>query len=73
MGVKERVDRICLTCQHYKPYRCMFDDHYIGYLYCDIPTKCRDYRLHENYRRGGKWYSLRPDKVVKQNDNPAND
>ena len=64
--MKERVDRICLTCRNYEPYYCKLDNHYIGYLYCDIPTKCRDYRLHENYKRGGKWYNLRQDKVVKR-------
>lgn len=67
--MKERVDRICITCQHYKPMcRCTVDNHYIGYIYCDIPTKCTEYRLHENYKRGGKWYDSRPEKVVRKND-----
>jgi hypothetical protein len=64
--MKERVARICITCQYYKPYYCEIDGSTIGYLYCQEPTKCRYYRLHENYKRGGKWYNLRPDKVVKQ-------
>jgi len=66
--MKEKVDRICVTCQHYEPYHCTVDDHYIGYLYCQEPTKCTDYRLHENYKRGGKWYDSRPEKVVKQDE-----
>lgn len=63
--MKEKVDRICVTCQHYEPYHCTVDDHYIGYVDCEMPTDCRAYRLHENYKRGGKWYDSRPEKVVR--------
>ena len=64
--MKERVYRICITCQNYKPYRCTVDGHHIGYLDCQEPTKCKAYRLHENYKRSGKWYDSRPEKEVKR-------
>lgn len=66
--MKEKVDRICVTCQHYETYHCTVDDHYIGYVDCERPTDCRAYRLHENYKRGGKWYDSRPEKEPKRND-----
>lgn len=62
VGMKERVPKMCITCQHYEPYHCTVDDHYIGYLHCDELTKCRAYRLDEKYRRGGVWYDSRPEK-----------
>ena len=66
--MKERVDRMCITCQYYEPLHCTKDDHYIGYLYCDMLTKCKDYRLDKKYRRGGEWYDSRPEKEAKLNE-----
>ena len=60
--MKERVPKMCITCKNYKEtYECGIDDSYIGYLYCDIPTKCKEYRLMDEYKRGGKWYDSRKD------------
>ena len=66
--MKERMPHMCVTCQHYEPYHCTLNDGYIGYLYVQEPTKCKAWRLHENYKKGGKWYDSRPDKVVMPND-----
>lgn len=55
----KKVPKMCITCQYYSPYHCDLDDVYIGYLYCDIPTKCKSYRLSADYKRGGKWYNER--------------
>lgn len=60
--MKERVGRACITCQFYEPYHCTVAYHYIGYIDCEKPTKCKAYRLHENYKRGGKWYDSRPER-----------
>ena len=55
----ERVPKMCITCQHFEPYHCTLDDSYIGYLYCEELTKCRAYRLSDNYKKGGKFYESR--------------
>ena len=65
--MKERVPKMCITCRHYEPYYCTLSEATIGYLYCQEPTKCRAWRLHDNYKKSGKWYDSRPEKVV----NPA--
>jgi hypothetical protein len=62
VGMKERVPHMCITCKHYEPYHCTLNDGYIGYLYCQEPTKCKAWHLHKNYKRGGKWYDDRPEK-----------
>lgn len=54
-----KVRKCCVTCQHYEPYHCNLTEHYIGYLYADEPTKCKAYRLHDNYKKGGKFYGLK--------------
>lgn len=51
-----KTPHMCITCKHYEPYHCTLNDGYIGYLDCDKPTKCRAWRLHENYKKGGKFY-----------------
>ena len=50
-----KTPHMCITCKHYEPYHCLLDDSYIGYLYCAEPTKCRAWRLHDNYKKGGKF------------------
>ena len=35
------------------------DDSYIGYLYCAELTKCKSYRLSDDYKKGGKFYESR--------------
>ena len=59
--MKERVPHVCITCKHYEPYHCTLKDGYIGYLYCAEPTKCKAWRLHGKYKKGGKWYDNRPE------------
>ena len=54
-----RVIKACITCQHFEPYHCTLNYDYIGYLYCDKPTKCRAYRLSDDYKKGGKFYERR--------------
>ena len=53
---KTKVPKMCLTCQHYEPYHCTLDDSYIGYLYVEEPTKCKAWELHDDYKKGGKFY-----------------
>jgi len=60
--MKEQVPKMCITCKHYEPYHCTLTDAYIGYLYCDEPTKCSAWRLRDEYKKGGKWYDSRPEK-----------
>jgi len=61
--MKERVPKMCITCQHYKSFcKCDTDGHYIGYLQSEELTRCSYYSLDEKYRRGGIWYNSRPDK-----------
>lgn len=55
----EKVPKVCITCQYYKPYRCTFYDCSIGYIYADLPRKCEGYSLSEHYRKGGKFYKDR--------------
>lgn len=57
----EKVPRMCITCQHYKPYqyRCGLEDSYIGYIDAELRTKCKRYSLSEHYRKGGKFYKYR--------------
>ena len=52
--MKERVPKTCITCKHYEPYHCTLTDAYVGYLYCDAPTKCSAWRLRDEYKKGGK-------------------
>lgn len=52
----KRIPRICITCKHYKLYRCNLNDRYICYLDCDKPTKCRAWKLSDDYKKGGKFY-----------------
>lgn len=63
--MKERMPKMCVTCQNYEPYHCTLDDSYIGYVYCEELTKCRHWRLNEKYKPGGEWYDSRPDKRVR--------
>ena len=51
-----KTPHMCVTCKHYEPYHCLLDDSYIGYLYCAEPTKCRAWRLSDDYKKGGKFY-----------------
>ena len=55
---------MCITCKHYEPYHCTLNDGYIGYLYCNEPTKCKAWRLSDDYKKGGKFYEDRPEKKV---------
>lgn len=55
----EKVPRMCITCQHYKPYHCELDDSYISYIHADLRTNCKGYSLSEHYRKGGKFYKYR--------------
>ena len=55
----KRVPKMCITCQHYEPYRCTIDNSIIGYIYADKRTNCREYSLSEHYRKGGKFYESR--------------
>ena len=64
IALKERVPHMCITCKHYEPYHCTLNDGYIGYLYCDEPTKCKAWRLSDDYKKGGKFYEDRPEKKV---------
>lgn len=47
---RKPVPHMCSTCQHYEPYHCNLNDGYIGYLDCEIITKCRAWRLSDNYK-----------------------
>ena len=62
IALKERVPHMCITCKHYEPYHCTLNDRYIGYLCCDEPTKCKAWRLSDDYKKGGKFYEDRPEK-----------
>ena len=62
--MKERVPHMCITCKNYEPDHCTLDESYIGYLYRCEHTKCRAWRLHEDYKKGGKWYDSRLDKEM---------
>lgn len=55
---------MCITCKHYEPYHCTLNDGYIGYLYCGEPTKCKAWRLSDDYKKGGKFYENIPEKKV---------
>lgn len=61
----KRVPKMCITCRHYEPrgWKCMVDMHYIGYAEGEERNKCKAYSLHDNYRRGGKWYESRKVKL----------
>lgn len=52
----KRIPHMCITCRHFEPYHCLLNDGYIGYLDCDKPTKCRAWRLSDDYKKGGKLY-----------------
>lgn len=58
------IPHMCITCQHFEPYHCTLNDGYIGYVDCELITKCRAWRLSDNYKKGGKFY----DSVVKDID-----
>jgi hypothetical protein len=60
--MKEREPHLCVNCKHYEPYYCTLSENYIGYLYCQEPTKCYAWRLHDNYKKDGKYYDSRPEK-----------
>lgn len=51
-----KTPHMCITCKHYKPYHCLLDNSYIGYLNCTELTKCGAWRLSDNYKKGGKFY-----------------
>lgn len=53
------IPKMCVTCQNYRPYHCELTDNYIGYLHSDVITKCKSYRLSEDYKKGGKFYESR--------------
>ena len=53
---RKAVPHMCITCQHYEPYHCNLNDGYIGYVDCELITKCRAWRLSDNYKKGGKFY-----------------
>ena len=55
---RKPIPHMCITCQHYEPYYCKLNDEYIGYLDCDEITKCRAWRLSDNYKKGGKFYDM---------------
>lgn len=57
----KKIEKCCVTCQHYKPYHCCLDDSYIGYTCCEAPTTCRQYRLDDDYKKGGRFYESRLD------------
>lgn len=56
---RKSTPHMCITCQHYEPYHCILDDGYIGYVDCELITKCRAWRLSDNYKKGGKFYGQR--------------
>lgn len=51
---RRKVPHMCITCQNFEP--CNLNDDYIGYLHEEDITKCRAWRLSENYKKGGKFY-----------------
>ena len=51
-----KTPHMCITCRHYEPYHCTLNDAYIGYLDCAEPTKCRAWRLSDDYKKGGKFF-----------------
>lgn len=55
---RKPIPHMCITCQHYdfESHHCNLNDKYIGYLDCDVITKCRAWRLSDNYKKGGKFY-----------------
>lgn len=53
---RKPIPHMCITCQHYEPYHCNLKDGYIGYVDCELITKCRAWRLSDNYKNGGKFY-----------------
>ena len=52
----KRTPHMCVTCKNFEPYHCLLDDSYIGYLYCAEPTKCRAWRLNDDYKKDGKFH-----------------
>lgn len=54
--MERKIPKMCLTCQHYAPFYCKSKQRHIGYIECDQPTKCKRYRLSDDYKKGGKWY-----------------
>lgn len=53
---RKAIPKMCITCQHYEPYHCNLNDGYIGYVDCELITKCRAWKLSDNYKKGGKFY-----------------
>ena len=45
-----KTPHMCITCKHYESYHCVLNDGYIGYLDCAEPTKCRAWRLSDDYK-----------------------
>jgi hypothetical protein len=60
----ERISKACITCQHYSPYYCRLKGRRISYLDCDEQTRCKEYRLSDYYKKGGKWYEKEVEKMV---------
>ena len=60
------IPHMCITCQHFEPYHCTLNDGYIGYVDCELITKCRAWRMSDNYKNGGKFYGLK--ETVKEED-----
>ena len=53
---KRKIPHMCITCQNFEPYHCNLNDGYIGYLHAEDETKCRAWRLSDDYKKGGKFY-----------------
>ena len=70
--MKKPVPKMCMTCRNYFSYEyyCTVRKLYIGYVHSAEYTKCKDYSLCDDYRRGGKFYNSREEKenVAKRSD-----
>lgn len=52
----KRIPHMCINCKYYKSHRCLFDNSYIWNLFCEEPTKCKSWKLSDDYKKGGKFY-----------------
>ena len=59
LNKRKPTPHMCIPCQHYEPYHCNLNDGYIGYVDCEIITRCRAWKLSDNYKRGGKFFGQR--------------
>ena len=52
----KRISHMCINCKYYKSNRCLFDNSYVWNLFCEEPTKCKSWKLSDDYKKGMKFY-----------------